>query len=69
MSVGICPACRSTEMPGMQLLSARPGDRPFWNVCRVCKGRERIEIVSSAEARLAAVWMSPRQVVSAGSTR
>lgn len=66
MSVGICPACRSTEMPGMQLLSARPGDRPFWNVCRVCKGRERIEIVSSAEARLAAVWMSPRQVVSAG---
>ena len=68
MSVGICPACRSTEMPGMQLLSARPGDRPFWNVCRVCKGRERIEIVSSAEARLAAVWMSPRQVESAGRT-
>jgi RNase P subunit RPR2 len=36
-----CPACASTEWPGMQLKAGR-GGRPFWSPCHVCQGRERI---------------------------
>jgi hypothetical protein len=39
---GICPACRSSEMPGMQLKPGRADGWPFWSPCRVCRGQERI---------------------------
>jgi RNase P subunit RPR2 len=36
-----CPACASTEWPGMQLKSGRSG-RQFWSPCHVCQGGKRI---------------------------
>ena len=45
----------------MQLLPDWRG-RLFWQRCPICKGREQITIVTSAEASLAACWMPPAEV-------
>jgi hypothetical protein len=59
---GPCVACKSSGLPGMQLSATNGRGRLFWRPCVVCRGRERIEIVTSAEASLAACWMPPAEV-------
>jgi hypothetical protein len=51
LRTGICPACRSSEWPGMRLKPSRNG-MEFWANCLVCNRKERITFLPSG-------WLSP----------
>lgn len=57
-----CPACKSSPMPGMQRTVDYDG-RDVFSTCKPCQGSESITLISSAEAKRAARWMSPEQVM------
>ena len=56
-----CPACAKSPIFGMVLKPARDG-RQYFQPCDPCGGRGSIELLSSEQAKLAAVWMPPKDV-------
>ena len=60
-TTGPCPACHSSAIPGMQMRQSAIG-RPAYQPCQVCHGEASIEMMTSEEARLAAIWLNPKHL-------